>query len=289
MQPEKEIKKEIRKALLGDLEPAGDGLVVAKSRLERLSYGVADGAGGVLFFGVMRQVRRYQVFDENHKQKLLKSARKAMQETGRRFYPETAPESLAIVRNYILTRPVVALFTVTDEYAQLAIYSARGISGLISTLRTRHSFESHMPEKSLKRIEYNPGKERAEEIAREREAARARKAEEEAQAVREQEMRLAEQQAYFAAQQQWMQQMQAYQMQQQAGAQPGAAQPGAAEPKAAQPGAEGQPPQMQGGMPTPPVPPAWMMQQMMQQGGMMQQMMQPGQNGQKKRFRFGRK
>ncbi|MBR6381526.1 MAG: hypothetical protein IKS07_07640 [Lachnospiraceae bacterium] len=278
MQPEKEVRKEIRKALLGDLEPAGDGLAVARSRLERLSYGVADGAGGVLFFGVMRHVYRYRIFDEDHKKKLWRSAQKALAETGRRFYPQTAPECHAIVRNYILTRPVVALFCVTEEYAQLAIYSARGISGLISILRTRRSFERHMPESCLKRIEYDPGRERAQEIAREREEERARKAAEEERAAREQELRYAQEQAYFAAQQQWMQQMQLYQMQQQAGT--------AQAQQAGAPQTQGDGAPAQASVPpTPPVPPMWMMQQMMQQGSATG----PAQESKKKRFCFGRK
>lgn len=134
-----EIKREIRKALLGDLAPSDGVLVVTGSRIPMFRNGIKDGFGRVLFFGIICRRRWYKA--KKKKESVMEDALKAMQGMGRMVALESAPDSLAVFTSYLTSCPAIMTFTAGDDGSyEAAAYSGRGIVGFISVFRMQNSF-----------------------------------------------------------------------------------------------------------------------------------------------------
>ena len=137
------VKKEIRQALLGDLVPTDNKLVVSGRRMTKIRYGVWDGMGNVLILGVMCR-RRWYMTKKSRKQ-IRELAVKAMQDMGRMVGLKSNPDLDTVYCSYLLNAPAILTFTQgKDAVIEVAAYSGRGLSGLIATFRTLNRFQKAM-------------------------------------------------------------------------------------------------------------------------------------------------
>ena len=70
----------------------------------------------------------------------------AMFHSGRRLTLVEHPETAACFIRYVLTRPAVITVEVRDGVPVVTAWSARGLTGWISTRRALHTFAAHLPE-----------------------------------------------------------------------------------------------------------------------------------------------
>ena len=137
------VKKEIRQALLGDLVPTDNKLVVSGRRMTKIRYGVWDGMGNVLILGGMCR-RRWYMTKKSRKQ-IRELAVKAMQDMGRMVGLKSNPDLDTVYCSYLLNAPAILTFTQgKDAVIEVAAYSGRGLSGLIATFRTLNRFQKAM-------------------------------------------------------------------------------------------------------------------------------------------------
>ena len=141
----KQRKREIRQALLGNLDGSDNCLTLSLHRLERLSWGVSDGAGGVLFFGVMHRQRFYRCGVSPEKEAAF--AKRALGYCGRKLILPSFPEAETVFCSFVLSRPVVMIYELGEEEKEsvLSIWTGRGISSFLSILWAAKRFEEHLP------------------------------------------------------------------------------------------------------------------------------------------------
>ena len=139
-------KAEIRRALLGKAVLATDGrlIVVPAGTFMKTPIGVGDGAGAVMILGMSRRIRRYETKDG--KACVMDAARRSMQNIGRGLILNEQPEAAACLIRYVLTLPVVLVFTYEDGTPTLTVWTGRGLTGWISLRRAIRAFEKGLPD-----------------------------------------------------------------------------------------------------------------------------------------------
>ena len=153
-------KAEIRRVLLGRAVLAQDGRLIAlpAGTFMKTPIGIGDGASAVRILGMMRRVRRYQTKDG--RKRVAESAKKSMQNIGRGLILNEQPEAVACLIRYILTRPVVAVFTYENDAPTLTVWTGRGITGFLSLRRAIKAFERGLPD-SMQAKDYKPPREKS--------------------------------------------------------------------------------------------------------------------------------
>lgn len=139
-------RAEIKRVLMGRVVMAEDGKLVPIPKGEFLEspVGIGDGALGTFVFGVGSCTREYAgQMKRNH---ILSAARKAMENVGRGLTLREQPEGVACLRRFVLTRPVVLVFTMEEGIPTLTAWTGRGVTGWISRRRAIRIFERSLPE-----------------------------------------------------------------------------------------------------------------------------------------------
>lgn len=139
-----EKKKEIRRALMGKTVPLEDGrLCVMTEGDYRVPLGVSDGAGSVLLFGIGRRAVQLDVRVKPGSARGF--AREAMRHVGRELVLLEQPETVACIRRYRLTRPVVLTFLYAEDVPMLTAWTGRGPFSFISRRLAIRTFMKHVP------------------------------------------------------------------------------------------------------------------------------------------------
>ncbi|MBR3039331.1 MAG: hypothetical protein IKI20_01555 [Lachnospiraceae bacterium] len=139
----KQIKKEIKMMLLGNLVPSGKYLEVSDSILTGVSRGMTDGADRVLFFGVMRHTRYYKT--ELNPNRARDLGHKGLMEIGRKVILKSNPNAETVICRFMVTSPIVLYYEVDEIGVNIETYTGRGIPGLFSELWIRNTFFKKMP------------------------------------------------------------------------------------------------------------------------------------------------
>ena len=139
-------KAEIRRVLLGRAVLATDGRLIAipAGTFMKSPVGIGDGAASVLLFGMLRRIRRYETKDG--RARVNAAVTKAMQNVGRGLILNEQSEAAACLIRYLLTRPVVLVFTYEDGIPTLTAWTGRGLTGWISLRRAIRAFEKGLPD-----------------------------------------------------------------------------------------------------------------------------------------------
>ncbi len=175
-------KKEIRAVLLGHTVLAQDGMITTLEPGFHLSAGVADGAAAVMLLGIKKKSWRFET--RSSRQKTLKAASAAMQNIGRGLILREQPEASACLVRYLLTRPVVLVFSYVDDVPVLSAWTGKGISGWLSQKRAMKAFADELPG-DIKLSEEAPPKDKPEKEKGKK--AGKNKPEEEAEEIKETE------------------------------------------------------------------------------------------------------
>lgn len=137
-------RKEIKRALMGRTYPLEDGrLAVMAAEDYRLPIGVSDGAGSVLLFGIGRRAVSLKAAGKQGSAK--KAAKEAMAHVGRELVLIEQPDTVACIRRYRLTRPVVLTFSYADDVPVLSAWTGRGPLSFIARRLAVRSFLKHAP------------------------------------------------------------------------------------------------------------------------------------------------
>ena len=137
--------KEIKRALMGKTFPLDDGrLAVMAEGDYRIPLGVNDGAGSVLLLGIGR--RAVYLKAEGEPEDAGRAAREAMFSVGRALLLSEQPDTVACIRKYRLTRPVVLTFLYVEEVPILTAWTGRGVCSFISRRLAIRAFLMHCPE-----------------------------------------------------------------------------------------------------------------------------------------------
>ena len=184
-------RAEIRRVLLGRAVLAEDGRLMAipAGTFMPTPIGVGDGAGAVGILGMSRRIRRYDTKDG--KPRVMAAAKKAMQIVGRGLVLNEQPEAVACLLRYVLTRPVVLVFTHENGAVELTAWTGRGVTGRLSLRRAIKAFEQGLPD-TMQPIEYKPPKpvkEKKEKPKKEKKPKREKKPKQEKQPKPKQEPR----------------------------------------------------------------------------------------------------
>ena len=139
-------RAEIRRVLLGRAVLTEDGRLAAipAGTLMKTPIGVGDGAGAVGILGVTRRVRRYGTKDG--RTRVMEAAKKAMQNIGRGLVLNEQPEAVACLLRYVLTRPVVLVFTHENGAVELTAWTGRGLTAWLALRRAIKAFEKGLPD-----------------------------------------------------------------------------------------------------------------------------------------------
>ena len=139
-------RAEIKRVLMGRAVLADDGQLVAvpAGTFMRTPIGLGDGAVSVLLLGVRRRIRRYET--KNGKARIMETVLKSMQNIGRGLILNEQSEATACLIRYVLTRPVVLVFTWEDGTPTLTAWTGRGLTGWISLRRAIKAFENGLPD-----------------------------------------------------------------------------------------------------------------------------------------------
>ena len=139
------LDKEIKQVLLGRTKLLADGrlstLVEGDFMMPR---GIVDGATGVRFLGVMRKAK--VLTSELPDRKLRETVVKAMQNIGRGIELQASEEECACLLRYLLSRPAVLCFFYEDGLPVVAVYTGRGLTGIVSIIRAFSKFRKELPD-----------------------------------------------------------------------------------------------------------------------------------------------
>ena len=139
-------KAEIKRVLMGRAVLATDGRLIAVpgGTFMKTPIGIGDGAGAVMFLGMSRRIRRYETKDG--RARVTEAVKKSMQNIGRGLILNEQSEAVACLIRYLLTRPVVLVFTWENSTPTLTAWTGRGLTGWISLRRAIKAFEKGLPD-----------------------------------------------------------------------------------------------------------------------------------------------
>ena len=139
----REIRKEIRDALLGRIRIENGNFTVAKKGLMQFQFGMQDGFGSVLFFGLQCKMRWYRV--PSRRKEAEESMKAVMNSMGRKLVLESAPKLAAVYCISITGQPVVLTVRMKEKEFEVFAYSGKGLVGMLSNLHVIKKFEKGMP------------------------------------------------------------------------------------------------------------------------------------------------
>ena len=143
--------KEVRKALLGNLEIGEDSRLVPVTGPNLNWWGTADGSFGTRLFGIAE--KRVLYTSKQGETATVYNAAKAMENIGRGIAFETVYAGAACILRHLLFRPVVLIFEADEEEGYvLTAYCGRDILTYSSIKRAIKLFEANKPS-GLKRTE----------------------------------------------------------------------------------------------------------------------------------------
>ncbi|MBR6337399.1 MAG: hypothetical protein IKR76_06665 [Ruminococcus sp.] len=148
----KERRAEVRHILLGNFAFDDKGRLGAGTGSWVTPYGLGDGAGQTIAFGVKEKRFSYSSALKNAKQTVFKVG-KAMEKTGRAIVLESAPDAaVCYVKSYVF-RPVVLLFEKSPEGEdyKLHAYCGRSPIAFVAVLRAVARLAKNLPD-DIKRI-----------------------------------------------------------------------------------------------------------------------------------------
>ena len=109
----------------------------------RIPLGVSDGAGSVLLLGIGRKAVYMKAAGKQGS--AMKAAREAMLHVGRELILSEQPETVACIRRYRVTRPVLLTFLYSEDVPILTAWTGRGLLSFISRRLAIRSFLKHCP------------------------------------------------------------------------------------------------------------------------------------------------
>lgn len=137
-------RKEIKRALMGKTYPLEDGrLAVMAEGDYRIPLGVSDSAESAVLLGIGRKAVYLKAAGKPASAK--KAAREAMLHVGRELVLLEQEDTVACIRRYRLTRPVVLTFLYVEDVPILTAWTARGLLSFISRRLAIRSFLKHAP------------------------------------------------------------------------------------------------------------------------------------------------
>ena len=139
----REIRKEIRDALLGRIRIENGNFTVAKKGLMQFQFGMQDGFGSVLVFGLQCKMRWYRV--PSRRKEAEESMKAVMNSMGRKLVLESAPKLAAVYCISITGQPVVLTVRMKEKEFEVFAYSGKGLVGMLSNLHVIKKFEKGMP------------------------------------------------------------------------------------------------------------------------------------------------
>ncbi len=148
-QAHKARKSEIKHILLGNFTLNSNGLLGAGSGRLITPFGMGDGAGNAIVYGIAEKVFRYKT-KLSAKQAIYRAS-KAMADIGRGLVLENVPNAAVCYVKSYLFRPVVLVFEEDEKNKDtgsmlLTAYSARSFLTVIGIHRAVTRFENVIPE-----------------------------------------------------------------------------------------------------------------------------------------------
>ncbi len=142
-------KNEVKHILLGNFTLSSGGALSAGSGRWITPFGVGDGAGNTIVYGMTEKTFYYKTSLKNNQQAVYRVT-KAMADIGRRLSLETAPDAAVCYIKSLVFRPVVLIF---EEYGnddngglKLSAYCSRSPLSFAAIFRALSRFESVLPE-----------------------------------------------------------------------------------------------------------------------------------------------
>lgn len=129
---DKQLKKELKKVLTGQVLLGEEGVIHALGdEHHRVFHGAVEGWEAVQFRGLSKRVGRYRIGKDGESP--FDRVFSAMQNLGRLVELKQAPETLACIRRYMSSRPVVIAVDYEGEgVICVTVYTGRGMfSGMI--------------------------------------------------------------------------------------------------------------------------------------------------------------
>ncbi len=114
MKDSKERKHEIKKVLLNNLVLTDDKKLAVGHDLRITLWGVGDGAGETMMFGVKKKAFQMESDYSNHTQAIYKAA-EVMRDLGRMLKLETVPSEACVLIRHFFFRPVVLVLEEEKE------------------------------------------------------------------------------------------------------------------------------------------------------------------------------
>ena len=157
---EKELKKlekeafkarrnEIKHILLGNFKLSDKGRLAAGSGRWVTPFGIGDGAGNAIVYGISEMSLYYKTKLKNNRQAVFQ-AQKAMADIGRGLILDTAPDSAVCYVKSVVFRPVVLVFEEKEgadgSSLLLTAYSSRSPIAFVALLRAVTRFDKALPE-----------------------------------------------------------------------------------------------------------------------------------------------
>ncbi|MCR4946749.1 MAG: hypothetical protein K5929_07405 [Lachnospiraceae bacterium] len=139
-----DLRKEIRDSLLGRLRIEEGAFVVARKGLMQFQFGMQDGFGSVLIFGLQCRMMWYRIPGKRKDAENRLDA--ALSSMGRKLVLSSAPKLKAVYCISITGQPVVLTVHMGEKDIEAFAYSGKGLTGALSTKHVISKFEKSMPE-----------------------------------------------------------------------------------------------------------------------------------------------
>ncbi len=139
-----ELRKEIRDSLLGRIRIENGNFVVARKGLMQFQFGMQDGFGSVLVFGIQCRMMWYRI--PGKRKDAEPCLRAVLNSMGRKLVLASAPKLDAVYCTSITGQPVVLTARMTEKEIEIFAYSGKGFTGWLSNKHIIRRFEKGMPE-----------------------------------------------------------------------------------------------------------------------------------------------
>ena len=143
----KERRAEIKRLLLCNFAFDANDKLIAGSGGWITPFGIGDGAGQTIAFGIKEKRYSYTSSLKNAKQTIFKVS-KAMENTGRSVVLQSAPDAAVCYVKSLIFRPVVLLFEQDPEGEgfKLHTYCGRSPIAFVAVMRAVSRFEKQLPD-----------------------------------------------------------------------------------------------------------------------------------------------
>lgn len=139
-----EIKREIRRILLGYISFSDNSIVAANGRFRMRLLGIFNGSSAARIFGVVRRARRYRYPESRIPADA--ACNEAFANLGRRILLESAPDLQAVFYAPFWYNPsVLTAELLEDDIFEISVYTAFSLTAWLNTAHALRRWKRFMP------------------------------------------------------------------------------------------------------------------------------------------------